>query len=61
MAHSAVVDLEDEYLELPEDGEEGFIRCYFFRGFEFEEIRLFLQKKTQNMQMRSTTDVKCMK
>ena len=37
-------DLEDEDLKLPEevDDEEGLIRYYFFRGFEYKEIRLFL-------------------
>ena len=28
------VELEDEYLELPEDDEESLIRYFFFRGFE---------------------------
>ena len=39
-------DLEDGDLELPEEeeGEEGLIRYYFFRGFEYEEIHLFLFK-----------------
>ena len=36
-------DLEDGDLELPEE-EEGLIRYYFFRGFEYKEIRLFLFK-----------------
>lgn len=39
-------DLEDgdlEFLEEEED-EEGFIRYYFFRGFEYKEIFLFLFK-----------------
>ena len=44
MAESVEVDLEDEYLELPEDDKEGLIRYQFFRGFEYEQIRLFLQK-----------------
>ena len=38
------MELEDEYLELPEDDEESLIRYFFFRGFELEEIRLSLQK-----------------
>ena len=37
-------DLEDGYFELPEYDEEGLIRYYFFRGFEYKEIRLFLLK-----------------
>ena len=39
-------DLEDGDLELPEEeeDEEGLIRCYVFRGFEYNEIRLFLFK-----------------
>ncbi|KAK2566452.1 hypothetical protein P5673_009971 [Acropora cervicornis] len=39
-------DLEDGDLELPEEkkDEEGLIRYYFFRGFEYKEIRLFLFK-----------------
>ena len=36
-------DLEDGDLELPEE-EEGLLRYYFFRGFEYKEIRLFLFK-----------------
>ena len=37
-------DLEDGDLELPEEEEdkEGLIWCYFFSGFEYKEIRLFL-------------------
>ena len=39
------VDQEDEYFELPDDNdEEGLIRYYFFRGFEYEEILMFLEK-----------------
>ena len=39
-------DLEDRDLELPEEeeDEEGVIRYYFSRGFEYKEIRLFLFK-----------------
>ena len=38
-------DLEDGDLEIPEEEEdEGLIRYYFFRGFEYIEIRLFLFK-----------------
>ena len=39
-------DLEDGDLELPEEeeDEEGLIRYYFFRGFEYKEICLFLFK-----------------
>ena len=39
-------DLEDGDSELPEEeeDEEGLIRYYFFRGFEYKEIRLFLFK-----------------
>ncbi|XP_078372629.1 uncharacterized protein LOC144656265 [Oculina patagonica] len=39
-------DSEDGDLELPEEeeDEEGLIRYYFFRGFEYKEIRLFLFK-----------------
>ena len=38
--------LEDGDLELPEEeeDEEGLIRFYVFRGFEYNEIRLFLFK-----------------
>ena len=35
-------DLGDDIFE--EDDKEGLIRYYFFRGFEYEEIRLFLLK-----------------
>ena len=30
------VDLKDEYLELPDDDEEGLIRYHFFRGLRYE-------------------------
>ena len=54
MAESVEVDLEDEYLELPEDDKEGLIRYQFFRGFEYEEIRLFLQKnQPQNGELKA--------
>ena len=39
MAESMGDDLGDEIFG--EDDEEGLIRYYFFRGFEYEEIRLF--------------------
>lgn len=42
MAESVGDDLGDEILE--EDYKEGLIRYYFFRGFEYEYIRLFLLK-----------------
>ena len=39
------VDQEDEYFELPDyNDEEGLIHYYFFRGFEYEEILMFLEK-----------------
>ena len=39
-------EFEDGDLEVPEEeeDEEGLIRYYFFRGFEYKEIRLFLFK-----------------
>ena len=39
-------DLEDRGLLLPEEeeDEEGLIGCYFFRGFKYNEIHLFLFK-----------------
>ena len=33
-------NLENEYFKLPEDEEEGLLRYYFFRGFEYKEIHL---------------------
>ena len=42
MAESMGDDLGDDIFE--EDDKEGLIRYYFFRGFEYEEIRLFLLK-----------------
>ena len=35
--------MNDEHWETPDD-EEGLIRHYFFRGFKYEEIRMFLMK-----------------
>jgi len=39
-------EFEDGDLEVPEEeeDEEGLVRHYFFRGFEYKEIRLFLFK-----------------
>lgn len=45
---------EDEYLKLPEDDEEGLIRYHFFRGFEYEGVRLFL-KENHDIQMSLRT------
>ena len=42
MAESMGDDLGDEIFK--EDDEEGLICYYFFRGFEYKEIRLFLLK-----------------
>ena len=48
-------DLEDEDLELPEEeeDEEVVTRCYFFRRFEYKEIRLFLFKNHGAMNCES--------
>ena len=34
--------LENEYFETHEEDEESLIRCYFYRGFDYKEIILFL-------------------
>ena len=44
MAEFGGVGLENEYFEFPEDNEEGLIRYYFYRGFEYKEIVLYLSK-----------------
>lgn len=41
MAESEAMD--DEHWETPDD-DEGLLRHYFFRGFKYEEIRMFLMK-----------------
>ena len=42
MVESMGADLGDGIFK--EDDEEGLIRYYFFRGFEYEEMRLFVLK-----------------
>ena len=37
MAEFGEVGLENEYFEFPEDDEEGLIRYYFYRGFEYKD------------------------
>ena len=51
-------DLEDGDLELPEEeeDEEGLIRYYFFKGFVYKEIRLFLFKN-HGIEMTFSTGV----
>ena len=39
-----MAESDDEHRDTAEDNEEGLIRHYFFRGFEYEEVRVFLMK-----------------
>ena len=39
-----MAESHDEHRETAGDNEEGLIRHYFFRGFEYEEIRVLLMK-----------------
>ena len=44
--------MDDEHWETPDD-DEGLLRHYFFRGFKYEEIRMFLMKYDIEMSFRT--------